>query len=243
MKYLLQTESGLIEDTDIFQFNKILTKQERYRIHSKILSDSYEINDGKEYIPVGDLFYIRGHLKTYWNIDEMNPIEIPVVLRKEKYLHRKYKIVEAHDVPQEGNWFIKDASKLKSWTHLGEVGLYRDTIADGIYVVSEPIEIISEYRVIALNGVIQSIRHYDGNPLSLPDINLISEMVSIFSIQSDSPRAFTLDIATSDRGTVLLEIHDFVSVGTYGYYDENLLHMYRFGYEYYRDINKQLELT
>ena len=242
MKYLLQTENNVIDDIEVFQFNMIISRQEKYKIHSKLLSDTYEVQNGKEYIPVGDLSYIQGHLKTYWDVDIMNPIEIPTVLRREKYLGRKYKIVEAKDVPLDGYWFIKDASKLKSWTHLGEVGLYRDSIVSGIYVVSEPVDIIAEYRVFVLNGAIQSIKFYDGYPLSTPDTNLISEMVSIYSLQSDSPKAFTLDIATSNRGTILIEAHDFVSVGTYGYYDENLIHMYRFGYEYYRDINKQLEL-
>jgi hypothetical protein len=243
MKYLIQTENGVIDDIEVFQFNKIISKQEKFKIHSKLLSDTYEVPNGNDYIPVGDLHYIQGHLKTYWNIDTMNPIEVPMILRKEKYLRRKYEIVEAKNVPKDGYWFIKEASKLKGWIHLGEVGLYRDSIKSGIYVVSEPVDIISEYRVIVLNGIIQAVRHYDGNPLSFPDVNLIYEMVTILSSQNDIPKAFTMDIATSNVGTILIEVHPFVSVGTYGYYDENLIHLYRFGYEYYRDINKQLELT
>ena len=51
-------------------------------------------------------------------------------------------------------------------------------------------------------------------------------------IRGRFPLSYTLDIAVTPRGTILLEVHNFVSCGTYGYCEKNLLDMYRNGIEY-----------
>ena len=58
----------------------------------------------------------------------------------------------------------------------------------------------------------------------------------------DRPKAYTMDIAViRDRGTAILEVHPWVSVGLYGYmFGGSLPYCYRDGFEYYIKTNKEI---
>ena len=84
-----------------------------------LLIDLNELKETKEdyseWIPIGDLIFVQEWLKKYKGVDKMPPIEVPIVLRKEKYLGRSYDIVSFEDLDLQGNKFIKDVDKLKQF--------------------------------------------------------------------------------------------------------------------------------
>ena len=220
-------------------------------------------------IPVGTIDFVsiwlnKVHKKT------LNPIEIPPCLRTDEFLKRQYKIVNASQLPQKGKYFIKDVSVLKSFNsngytdlsqlHLDDI-LYssqeieekiknnNDEFAiflnkDHIYQVSELVEVLSEYRVYFINGEIENISNYNGDCRLFPDIKLIEKANLIYSIQKDYPISYTMDVMVNNRGTSIIEIHPFTSIGLYSsLWGNNLLDAYRDGIDYYIKHNTPLKVT
>lgn len=66
-------------------------------------------------------------------------------------------------------------------------------------------------------------------------------MVNIYSMQYDCPKAYTMDLAVNEKGTLLLEIHPWIAVGLYNsLWNRNLLYAYRDGIQYVLDFNTQI---
>lgn len=208
----------------------------------------------KSIIPVGDLSFVREVLLKFHGISKMNPIEVPSCLRDELFLKRKYSIVIKEELPKEGYFFIKDVSRLKDFSYTGMIEYIHESkesdysiyFKEGnLYQISEVVNILSEYRVFVHNDKIIAVHYYDGDSKVFPDISLIQNMVEVYSSDKYRPRAYTLDVAVAkNRGTLLLEVHPWVSIGLYGYmFEENVAYCYRDGFQYYLDINKKLETT
>ena len=218
-------------------------------------------------IPIGTLEFVSTFLNIFHQISNLNPIEIPSILRTDEFLKRKYKIVEAKDLPREGNWFIKDVSKLKSFSTNGygfqyldldkilktpkeietiknKKSNYNSLLLDNthLYQVSEKVEVLSEYRVYFINGKIINVSHYNGNPCLFPDISLIDKANLLYSTQKDYPKSYSLDVMITNRGTSIIEIHPFACVGLYSnLWGSSLLYAYRDGIDYYINWNTKLE--
>lgn len=229
--------------TNNYEFNTKENFNEILKLNN--IKNKYDI------IPVGDLDFIKNFLLKVYNINNMNPIEVPLVLRKKEFLKRDYKILDKNDLPKNGYYFTKYVSKLKIFSHTGMIESLQYTnnnknefLKDGLYQVSEVVDIISEYRIFVHNDKIIGINYYDGNFTIMPNIEEINNMINEYKKDIDRPKAYTIDIAIiKDRGTAILEIHPFVSVGLYGYmFSESLLYCYRDGFEYYKKINKKIEL-
>lgn len=208
----------------------------------------------KSIIPVGDLDFVQLVLSKFHDVHHMNPIEVPPVLRREIYLKRKYSIAPKEELPKRGYFFIKNASKLKDFSYTGmiehiheaEESAYTIYFKDkNLYQVSEVVEIFSEYRVFVHNDKITAIHYYDGDSKIFPDIQIISSMIDVYKSDKQRPKAYTMDVAVAkNKGTLLLEIHPWVSVGLYGYmFEESLSYCYRDGFQYYVDINREIETT
>lgn len=139
----------------------------------------------------------------------------------------------------DGYCFLKKADRLKEFTSLGVPSLYLDTLPEGTYVVSDAIDIISEYRVMVSNTVIVGVQPYAGDPLVFPNVETLQNMVKEYSKCEDRPLAYSLDVAITENGdTVILEVHPFASLGTYGFYGDRLPRMYAWGYDYYKRTGK-----
>ena len=248
MHFIIETENGIIEDVEQFVLAKRLDSQSS--IHTYSLIDKNDLYDFikytksinfKEAIPVGSISFVRIYLGLVHNIKKLTPIEVPSILRKDKYLKRKYRILEKKDLPKEGVYFLKSASKLKSFTYTGEisniVNSTNNFLNEELYVISDKIDIVSEYRCFILNDIIKGIQYYDGDcteTLSKEDINLIKEMVIEYLKDDSRPKAYTLDVGIiKDKGVAILEVHTHSSVGLYGYDDEALPYHYKFGFEWY----------
>lgn len=82
---------------------------------------------------------------------EMKPIEVPDSLLpfvKRQYFRKTGEDIIGTEYVNAGKWFIKDATRLKTWNSiLYEGDISRFIVLDHTYTVSEKISILSEYRV------------------------------------------------------------------------------------------------
>lgn len=211
-------------------------------------------------VPVGDLGFVGAFLKNVKCSDYMKPIEVPEFLRKPEYLHRYYGIGKFKDLPKSGMYFIKDATYLKNWqADIFTMSDLKDTIPklqedweEHEYVCSGVLDTIySEWRVLVHEDKVVGIQYYSGfqsydtdtgysshqsGVLDFPDSDMITSLTEDIKryrlLGGIFPKSYTLDVAVTPRGTALLEVHNFVSCGTYGYFDSNLIWMYRDGIDY-----------
>lgn len=240
MKFLLQTMYGKINDVEVFNARDLI--QNSRTLNSYLLMDYTELkknnNDYSDWIPIGTLEFVRTWLKKYKGIEEMKPIEVPEILREEKYLGRSYDIVSFEDLELKGYKFIKDIDKLKQFSFTGDLGNL-DKNDESIfisknYLISNVVDIMSEYRVFVSDMSIKAIQFYDGDCTVFPNVSLLREMVGKYYLVQDRPKSYTMDIAVLKNGrTIILEVHPVVSVGTYGYSEYALLDMYKNGIQFY----------
>lgn len=191
-------------------------------------------------VPVGDLIFVGTFLKKYHGISHMNPIEIPKALRNAYYLKRWYRILAKKDLPKQGFYFLKSADTFKDFSTLCCIEGY--DFHTSIYVVSKPITILSEWRVYIKGTVVQQVSNYAGEPLMSVDASFIEACITDIKKIPHSPKSYTLDIAITDIGPALLEIHAFCCVGNYGLFTANLPSMYMDGFEYFVKYNREIEL-
>ncbi len=88
---------------------------------------------------------------------------------------------------------------------------------DSIEVLScQPINMLSEYRAMILQGEILDVRRYKGDWSLSPDRDTVESAVKDFEASGEAPAAYTLDFAVSDDRTVLVEANDGYAFGNYG---------------------------
>lgn len=258
MHFIIQTENDMINDVEEFTLTQILDRQSSMHSYSMVnaedLIDFIEQTSSinfKEAIPVGDIKFVKEYLNIVHEICDIIPIEVPEELRVNKYLKRRYAVLEREEIPKKGDYFLKTAFKLKDFTYVGEISnLFEyensgDFLKEGLYVLSERVNILSEYRCFVLNDIIKGIQFYSGDCTIMPtpdDVALIKEMVMKYSKNPNRPKAYTLDVGIiKDKGVAVLECHTHSSVGLYGYNDESLPYHYKFGFEWYLN-NRDYEL-
>lgn len=254
MFFILQKEQAYIDNLEVFVMKEILDRQKFVHQHTFMKAEdllntvktSSKINM-KEAVPVGSIEFVQQYLKTYHNVDKMNPIEVPDILRHERFLKRKYSIIEKSELPKEGYYFTKYVSELKQFSYTGLIeNLKRDVpvLKDGLYQLSEVVEILSEYRCFVSQDDIMGIQFYNGDPTILPnekEIELLKEMVIRYTVDKKRPMAYTFDIAIiKDRGLAIIECHPHTSVGLYGLYGGFLPYCYKFGLDWYIKHNNKL---
>lgn len=259
MYFLLQYNDEDYKDVEQYLIKNLIG--EKSRIHDCICTTYKELEDVlkndnlplKDMIPVGSLKFVEKFLLDVHGVKSMNCIEVPKILRKDKYLKRRYAVLDKDDLPDSGYYFLKYASKLKDYTYRGlieflpkeDLGNGEPYLKEGKYVISEIVDIVSEYRCFILDDNIEAIQFYDGDftvMLNQEDISLLREMVAMYSLDKNRPNAYTLDVAIiKDRGLSILEVHPHVSVGLYGYSKSHLLYSYAYGFDWYVSKNIELE--
>lgn len=263
MKYLIQKE--LIDKNDL-DIRILLDKMNHlvFKLSHEIdyisLDNLRSANNNsiKNMIPIGTIEFVSLYINKVYGIERENPIEIPECLRMEAFLKRSYSILEYKDIPKIGNYFIKDATQLKKFSYTGEIenihkcfnddtnevipGAKLKLSKDHLYQVSEIVDILSEYRVYVLQGNIEAIVNYQGSPLVVPDTELIKDACDIYNESGKAPKSYTMDIMVTDRGTSLIEIHNFTSVGLYTTLLSNrLMQAYADGIDYLINCNYTIE--
>lgn len=257
MQYLIQVGADSLEN-EIRNLISVLDKRYmRFTSKYTLLDSSMNTQVPDEGIPVGTIAFVKELLSKQGYDNVLRPIEVPYFLQCNEFLKRDYRIVEYKDLPKTGRYFVKDVSHLKasnascvsmnnfgSWfeeyTSLGpNMGIQIDETK---FSVSDSLAIQSEYRVLVCDDKVQGVQYYNGDYLVFPDAMLIRELIREIEIQRALghliPKSYTLDIGICDKGTFLIEMHNFVSCGTYGFYGDILPYMYTEGINFERDYSK-----
>lgn len=194
--------------------------------------------DGLRCIPIGTVQFVGKWLETLGAADpKMTPLEVPAALSA--YLGREYFVSKGTDIPAEcldgSKWFVKDAGQLKKWNS----NLYDDRDLscfiepDELYVVSQRVPLVSEWRVFVFEDEIVGCENYSGELLAFPDGKRLEEMATTYAADLH-PSAYTLDVGVLKDGTTIpIEIHPFVACGLYGFNDSVLLNMFEGGWLWY----------
>ena len=103
---------------------------------------------------------------------------------------------------------------INSWADLED---YKQLDPETDIYCSEVVNFISEWRCFLLYGKILDIRFYYGDKNAVYDRNIINEAVNAYT---GMPAGCAMDFGVTDDGrTLLIEINDGFSLGTYGIED------------------------
>ena len=243
-RYRYEHEYEFMSIEDFYDEEDIIFSIQRRKKSAEDFEDKY-----RQAIPVGSISFVRTFLQIFKGIEYENAIEVPPILRTDRFLKRKYSIVPVWEIPRKGEFFVKDATEQKKFSYKGnlEIGITDEMFEpassefdssirfdyDHLYQVSEVVSILAEYRVYVLQGKINTMSVFAGNPLIFPDADLIQEAVRLYAAQPDSPRSFSLDVMVTPRGTAITEVHNFMSLGIYTVdWDDSLLYALKDGLDY-----------
>lgn len=234
MKFLIQKIDGEIKHDFSFHLLKALEYQKW--INSEEIEVYYDFlpqeKDPALFTPVGSVEFVQKYLEDYF-LRYINPINIPPSLNYDEFLGRRIKIGMKEDILETS--FIKSATKVKGLTLICDIEQAK-LLEDDQFLISELIDIKSEWRGFVHNGELLDIRNYSGDPFTFPDIKKIRKMISYYS---DQPITYTIDVAILENSlqTVLIEVHDFYSCGLYGFTDYRKLPI-MFSQWYYEFLRK-----
>lgn len=117
--------------------------------------------------------------------------------------------------------FVKPAPHMHKAFPAGVVRSFRDLIPSAavadeeVVTCSEVVELRSEYRFFVCRGRIVDCRRYRGSYRVAPDFGVADAAIEAFA--STAPAAFSLDMGAGvDGRTLLVEVNDGYSLGTYG---------------------------
>jgi hypothetical protein len=165
--------------------------------------------------------FVQEFIKRYNGIENIKPINVPVSLKRSEYLKRwmEYRTIEEPAISEYRlPMFVKDNGKIKGYTGIIRPG---EIVEPGNWLISELIEIESEWRAFIYNKALVGLKNYLGDFAMVPDVELIKRMIADYK---DSPTAYTLDVGVNrERGTFIIEGHDFSSCGLYGFADLRLI--------------------
>jgi hypothetical protein len=188
-----------------------------------VLTDCIYKSDFSGFIPVGSVEFVLDFYKQYHGIENIKPINIPEDLHWYKFLKRFVVVGNKNEWSkwienyENKEYFVKSIDKIKGMT---DVFKYCD-IPEGKLLMSELIDIDSEWRCFVHKNKLVGMQNYSGDFTLLPDINFVRHMINSYK---NSPMAYTLDVGVNKQdGTFLIEAHQFFSCGLYGFADYRVL--------------------
>lgn len=213
MEFLIQTiNNEIIHD---FSFHLIQSIKYNNWFRGKEIM-SYKLSETileGNYIPIGSVEFVQEFLGK-----KIIPKNIPKELQIFEYLKRNIYIGNEKDVFNiKTKMFVKSNTQIKSFTDI----VYPNTVVpNDEYLISDIINIDSEYRCFVFKNKLLDIRNYCGDFKIFPNIDTINNIIKNYK---NAPIAYTLDIGVNDKDTFIIEIHDFFSCGLYGFENYTLL--------------------
>lgn len=238
MKAYLETNNGMWFDDYVYTSVEPL-KQRGIEIIKAEELDGYNFHKFKP--EVDDIFIgsVDGTIAFWKELGIEPPSYLGYPDELKKYLHRNICETVFSDIKFENlPLFIKPKNGVKEFTGfvlekkstLADIGMYYSQIKPETEVyVSEPVDIVSEYRVFVHKNEIVGIKHYAGDFNLFPDIDTITEMKINYE-KTNRPISYTLDVGLvqktyqeyitdhleSRHKTILIEVNDFWAIGGYG---------------------------
>lgn len=205
------------------------TLQDYYMGNSRVVENT-------NIIPVGGLNFVSAYLGKH-----IKPIDISRVDRK--FTEREIQILSYDEMlaylDRNGPRFIKSATKCKEFL----AGKYDKNSIESIeksinylhkshkFMVSELIHLLAEWRLFIHKGKILDCKQYMGSWESRFDEAFVKEMVASIPKSIIPYTSYTVDIGLTDaNSTVLIEAHNFISCGLYGFEHPNLYKMAKTAY-------------
>lgn len=172
-----------------------------------------------DYVPVGDLDFIKTYFETYLQQPLPKPLGIPPELWQPEFLKRDCALLSANELRQlQQIKFVKSAEIVKAPTYITN---HFEEVPEGRYLVSNVLDIDSEWRALVFHKRLVWLGNYAGDFTKFPDVQLIEKMVASFQ---NCPAAYTLDVGRNEKdGTFLIETSDFYACGLYGFENLELL--------------------
>lgn len=263
MKFIIQTINGEIIHDFSFQLLRAIEFQKwlgNDMYHEKI-DKVPDVIDGElaDFCPVGSVEFVSQWLEKTTNVTP-KPINIPYCLRKKSFSQRHILDVTVdkegiirNKIPSFVSLFrslnkkvilLKTSERIKGTcvpTELTEspqldfstVTNRLELVPEGNYIISEYIDIDSEWRCFVYNNELVGLSNYTGDFTIFPNIFFIKEMIRTYS-ENGAPVAYTLDVGVGPKGTFVIEVHDFFSCGLYGFNDLKIypFMLYRWWKEY-----------
>ena len=205
------------------------TLQDYYMGNSRVVEST-------NIIPVGGLNFVSAYLGKH-----IKPIDISRVDRK--FTGREIQILSYDEMTayldRNGPRFIKSATKCKEFP----AGKYDKNSIESIeksinylhkshrFMISELIHLLAEWRLFMHKGKILDCKQYMGSWESRFDEAFVKEMVASIPKSIIPYTSYTVDIGLTDaNSTVLIEAHNFISCGLYGFEHPNLYKMVKTAY-------------
>lgn len=250
MKFLIQTVDNKIVHDFSFELLKAIEYHawlgnniEYVTCELNVITDNDYFN-GSEYssgyCPIGTVEFVCAYFEKT-GVEMPKPINIPPCLNLFQYTNREVINLDKSFIETffngkifDNNYFVKSNTKIKS--EINKVYSKGDKIPEDEIMISELIDIDSEYRCFVFNNELVGIQNYSGDFKIFPDISKIEEIIK--SYKNYSPIAYTLDVAISEGKTVIIECHDFFSCGLYGFSNPKILpYMYWRWFNEYKQSN------
>lgn len=221
--FYIQTVDGQVSDDFTFGVMAAVKYQNWYRAgsHDMVFSHQAEAERYLDAVPVGSIQFMRDFVAKTGKEGSFTPINVPEALFDSRFLKRRMEkviLVNGEKKTFSVEKFIKNATVLKGYS-----GVAKETPegAEGLYLISDKVDIETEWRLFVYRGNIVGMGNYAGDFAMLPDMDFARDCVAMYK---DQPIAYTLDIGHNGvLGSFLIEIHDFYSIGLYGFSDYRIL--------------------
>lgn len=180
--------------------------------------DIVTLKSNSRIVPIGSIEYVEKFLGK-----PIKALNVPKELRTEKICKRKIWEGTPETVKtllNQGytNLFIKDAAGVKKFEPT-IINKFTEKLPKLCFISENIPNIKTEWRVFVYQKEIIDCRMYLGNWRDTLDKDIVQYVVNEYS---KSPTAYTLDFALLKSGeTVLIEAHNFISCGLYGFEDHN----------------------
>jgi len=246
MKFLIQKIGGqIVHDFSFtllesikynnwFHHNKDMTYRFINAIEIDEPDDIYSIPfkpNHIRYVPIGTVEFVIDYLMQFYNLTP-KPLNVP-----EELFHYAGRKIGNHLSFKnlDGKFFFKSNDRIKGYSGYYDTGI-PTILPEGDYQISEFIHnIVSEWRAFVYQRKLVGLQNYSGDFRRFPSVDAIEGMIEMYK---SAPIAYTLDIGISEeRGTFIIECHDFFSCGLYGFADHKILPymFYKWFYEYIKN--------
>lgn len=231
-KFLLQSDENTGYQSDVYTIeqtikryawdNRVSVKDIMFKCSLQEL-DEYYVYDYRDAVPVGTVEFVETFMKIYHETLHIKPILIPAELNK--FTYRMVTVVPNDTkvinplFEKCPDLFIKSADVCKwdltdIYNQYSFSALQYSFSANKLFV-SEKVDIESEWRIFVFNGKIQKIANYSGDEWIIPNKETVKDMIATYK---NCPPAYTLYVAVLKNGeTAIIEVHNFISCGLYGF--------------------------
>jgi len=186
----------------------------------------------QKYVPIGSVEFVNDFLDRFYGF-VLQPTNVP----EELFHYAGRQIFNNNNASfryLNGKFFFKSNDEIKGYSGYYDSGIPTE-IPEGNYQISEFVENIeSEWRAFVYQGELVGLHNYSGDFTRFPNVDIINGMIKMYK---SAPIAYTLDVAISDdRGTFVIELHNFISCGLYGFAEHKIL-----PYMFYKSFHELIQ--